>query len=384
MSFTEQTSTSWFARLKNALVGVVFGVILVIIAVVLLFWNEGRAVATYKSLAEGLGIVVSTDAATVDPALEGKLIHIQGDVVTADAVSDELTGVLADQAIGLARKVEMFQWVEHKESRTEKKLGGGEETTTTYTYAKEWSATPEDASQFAQPDGHTNPAFPAESQEFAVPDLTIGAYHATGASLMGVGTRSPLPLSDGDAAVVGENLGLGVPVKSLAGAVYAGQNDAAPVVGDLKISYERIDLPKASIVGRQQGDSLSDYTASNGYTIFLTAAGEVPADRMFAKAQADNTLLTWALRAGGLLAMFVGFAAMLRIFSVLGDIIPFVGTLIGYGTGLVAFVATVTLGTVVIAVGWFSARPLVSVGLIALAAMVVAVVVYLRRKKAAT
>ncbi|NBO20483.1 MAG: hypothetical protein EBU97_00675, partial [Rhodobacteraceae bacterium] len=221
------------------------------------------------------------------------------------------------------------------------------------------------------------------SQDFAVADLTIGAYHLPGSALVSVGTASALPLTEDDAAMVAENLGRDGAVTTLAGAVYAGQDPANPAVGDLKIAYDRIDLPAASIVGRQSGDTLSDYTTSNGYTIFLTAAGAVPAAQMFEKAQADNRLLTWAIRVGGYVALFVGFAAMMRIFSVAADIIPFVGTMIGYGTGLIAFVGAVSLGTLAIAIGWFSARPILSLVLLLAGAGVVAAVIYLRRKPAA-
>ena len=55
-TFTETTSTSWFTRIRNSVGGVVIGLILIVGMVVLLFWNEGRAVQTYRSLAEGKGL----------------------------------------------------------------------------------------------------------------------------------------------------------------------------------------------------------------------------------------------------------------------------------------------------------------------------------------
>ena len=77
-SFTETTSTSWFGRLRHSVGGVVIGLVLIVGMVVLLFWNEGRAVTTARSLAEGAGAVVSVGADAVDAANEGKLVHVSG------------------------------------------------------------------------------------------------------------------------------------------------------------------------------------------------------------------------------------------------------------------------------------------------------------------
>ena len=81
-SFTETTSVSWFGRLRRSVGGVVIGLVLIIGMVVLLFWNEGRAVTTARSLAEGAGAVVSVGADAVEAANEGKLVHVSGTVTT--------------------------------------------------------------------------------------------------------------------------------------------------------------------------------------------------------------------------------------------------------------------------------------------------------------
>ncbi|MCI5157840.1 MAG: hypothetical protein D3906_05255, partial [Candidatus Electrothrix sp. AUS1_2] len=77
-SYTEVTSESWFGRIGGAIKGIIFGFILFLIAFPLLFWNEGRAVKTYKSLKEVSGAVISVLADQVDPNNEGKLVHLSG------------------------------------------------------------------------------------------------------------------------------------------------------------------------------------------------------------------------------------------------------------------------------------------------------------------
>jgi hypothetical protein len=53
----ETTETSWLGRLGQAFAGIIIGLILVIVAGWVLFWNEGRAVTTARSLTEGAGLV---------------------------------------------------------------------------------------------------------------------------------------------------------------------------------------------------------------------------------------------------------------------------------------------------------------------------------------
>ncbi len=57
-SYTEVTSKGWFSRIGESIKGIVFGVILIPGMVVLLWWNEGRAVTTALSLKEGASAVV--------------------------------------------------------------------------------------------------------------------------------------------------------------------------------------------------------------------------------------------------------------------------------------------------------------------------------------
>ncbi|MGL3606541.1 TMEM43 family protein [Rhizobium sp. G187] len=371
MNLVTKTSTSWFSRLGGALTGALFGLVLLIVAIVALFWNESRSIETYKSLEEGLSIVVTTDASRIDPALDRKLVHIESDVVpTADVVDPE-TGISVSGAIGLARKVEMYQWVEEKSSTTEKKLGGGEETVTTYSYSKEWSEKAQDSSEFKEPAGHENPDFWLPSSETLVDTAQLGAFSVAGSQIASVGARVALPITNETAAEASEALGYPGEGRAVMQALYFGADEKAPQIGDTKVRFEKIMLPEVSIVGMQHGDRLTEYTTQNGYTLFLLAAGREPFAKMFADSQAENVVLTWAIRLAGIFALFVGFALILRIFSVIGDVIPFVGSLIAFGTGLVSFVMALAVGVTVIAIGWFAVRPLLSIGLIVVVAAVV-------------
>lgn len=115
----------------------------------------------------------------------------------------------------------------------------------------------------------------------------------------------------------------------------------------------------------------------------LIAAGRVPAADMFQKAQADNSTLTWILRAVGCIVMFVGFSMIMGPLGVLADVLPILGDIVRAGTGLVAFLCTVAIAPVVIAIAWLFYRPLVSIGILAVGAGLTYGVIWLAKQRKA-
>jgi len=151
-SFTETTQQSWFQRLGSALTGILIGLILLPVSGFLLFWNEGRAVQTARSLSEGAGLIQSITPERFDAALEGLLVHVAGDIRVSRTPRDaELEVVPPDGTLRLIRTVEMYQWQEQTSSETRTRLGGGQETVTTYNYRRVWQEGRIDSSRFRQP-----------------------------------------------------------------------------------------------------------------------------------------------------------------------------------------------------------------------------------------
>lgn len=382
MSFTETTTTSWLSRIKGAIGRIFFGIILVIATTVLLFWNEGRAIKTYRALVEGAGLVVSVDSASVDSANESKLVHISGPVKPLGTPRDEVYGIAAENALRIVREVEMYQWVQKSQTKTEKNVGGSEETTTTYTYSKEWRTDTVDSRDFKQPAGHENPSRPLDGETFTVEKATVGAFTLDGSDVATLGSSKRIPLGGEQATVFQTSLGMNVRPQN--GELYAGSDPSSPVIGDLRIRYERIDLAEASFVGGQRGDTLTGFTVSNGREIFLSAAGKQTAAEMFETAQTENNIITWIVRVGGLIGMFVGFACILSIFGVIGDVIPFIGSIVSFGTTLMAAVATLILGPIVIAIGWITYRPILAISIIVGGIVLAFLFIRLRRKQPET
>src|SRR5262245_60534915 len=125
-TYTETTRKGWTTRLGESVKGIVLGLVLVVLSCIGLFWNEGRAVQTAKSLAEGASLVIDIDPGRVDPANDGKLVHVTGTIKAGIVPIDSEFGVSAD-GLRLVRTVEMYQWQEEQKTETKKNVGGSEE-----------------------------------------------------------------------------------------------------------------------------------------------------------------------------------------------------------------------------------------------------------------
>ncbi len=367
---TEVTSRSWFSRIGSSLTGLLIGPLVILGAIVLLFWNEGRAVGTARSLTEGAGAVVSVAAGTIDPANEGRLVHVTGPVTTGEKLRDAATGVEAD-GLRLVRKVEAFQWRETSTSETRKKLGGGEETVTTHTYALGWTDHPVDGSAFKQPEGHRNPPVALAGERMTQRSARIGAFALTPVQAGGPRASRPLPIEKWGRAALQKTPGNAAAGQSVDGRIFVGVDAARPRLGDLRISYEVAATPDATVVARQTGTGFTAFTTSNGRTIEILRDGPMSPAQVFDDAQSGNTTMTWIIRVVGILILAFGFGLILGPLSVLADVVPFVGDLVGGASSMVALAAAAAVGSATIAVAWFASRPLLSAGLI-VAGLVVA------------
>lgn len=384
MSTTTVETHSIFSRLKQSLTGVLFGLGLLLAMLVLLFWNEGRAVKTARALDQGAGSVVSVDTQQVNPAMEGQLVHLSGQPQLASAVIDPQTGVAAN-GLRLQRKVEMYQWQETSQSSSEVAVGGSETTTTTYSYAPEWSTQGIDSSQFAQVQGHANPAMVLDAASQVAHGVQLGAWSLDAPVLESLPASQAWPVTQYDLTALQGVFGAAATVQLVDGAVYVGANPQQPAIGDYRISYSVAPLGPVSLIGRQTGHGLRGWQADNGRELLLVREGLLPADAMFNDAKGSNTLMTWVVRAVGTLVLILGIAMVLGPLSVLGSVIPPLGRLLSLGTGLLAAALGITLAVLTMAVAWFVYRPLLSLLILAVgAALVTGVVMLLRRRRAAS
>lgn len=374
-SFTEVTSEGWFSRIGKSFKGLLAGIVMFFVAFPILWMNEGRAVQAAKSLEEGRGQVVSIEAASVDPENEGKLVHLNGEATTTETLSDPLLG-LSEQVLRLSRKVEMYQWIEQQESKTRKKLGGGKETTTTYTYKQIWSSRVEDSSRFKRPAGHANPprmAYPSTTS--VAKSVTLGAFKLTPALVGRISAEEAVALDAVPEALKDE-------AQLVQGGLYVGTNPDSPAVGDLRIAVTKTPPTVVSVVSRQVRDTFEPYQAEAGDAIEMLEVGTVSADSMFTSAEKANAVLTWILRLAGFLVMAFGIAMLFGPIVAIADVLPILGTLIGIGAAVFAGVVALSLSLLTIALAWLFYRPLIGIPLLVLA-IGIPLFLHMRKKKEA-
>lgn len=358
--YTEVTRRSGWSNIGGSFKGVIFGFFLILGSIYLLWTNEGRAVHVAEALEEGAGTVKSISAEKVDPINEGKLVHVSGMAMTKDTVSDEEFNVRLN-ALKLNRDVQIYQWVEKSESKSVDKIGGGTETTTEYTYTKEWVSEPVESANFKIVEGHTNLVpYSIDDKTKTAQDITIGAFHLSDELVNMITSSEKLSIKTIDTSVY-KNATLS------SGDIYIGNSSvASPEIGDLTISFKAVYPKKVSIVAKQIGDSFEEYIASNDETVLLLKEGVSSAENMFAKAIEGNKIKTWLLRLVGFIMMFLGFTTIFRPLVAIGNVIPLIGSMISMGTGIISFALSLPITLVIISLAWFAYRPLLSISLIAI------------------
>ena len=385
MAVTETTTVSWGSRLGSSIKGVLAGLALFVIGFPVLFWNEGNSVKTAKALDEGEGACIPVESIEkVDPEMEGQLVHMTGVATTQDVLTDDQFGVSAT-AIALKRTTEMFQWVEHSETKETKKLGGKVERTTTYTYSKEWLETAIDSSGFKE-QGHDNPGFiefPSEEKRAA--NVTFGAFRLNERQIGRIGSEQAYAFPTGYVCAVAR-------AQRQGGTIYIPNREtrdneknnrdvaSQPRVGDMRVNFSVVYPHDISIVAKQKGDTFVGYLAKTKKKIDMLSDGVKDAAEMFEAARSANTMMTWIVRLVGFLLMFFGLSMVLKPLSVLADVLPILGNIVEIGTGLVAGVIAFVCALVTIAIAWIFYRPVL--GILLLAAAGAAIFLLWKKKQA--
>ncbi len=358
----EVTTRSWGSRIISAFMGVLVGLALIVGSFYLVFWNEGNGLHTAQSLQQAQQRLIVVPNAPIDPNNDKHVIYINGDMVVNDVLEDNLLGVSV-KAVKLQRDVQMYQWEEDVQTRTEKKMGGSEQEIKTYTYKNTWSNHVIDSSHFKDPTGHQNPtSMPITSSEQYTKSVLLGDFHLPQDLIYQTSGEVPVDLSKADITPLESKLNK--VVKRVSEGLYVGTNPESPVVGDIKITVQQILPQKVSIIAEQSGNSLQPFLAPAGKKVNLLSMGEVTPQIMINDALSANNTMTWILRLVSLVMMIIGFALILNPLVVIADFIPFLGSVLGFGTGLVSFMSGLVLWSIATAMAWFVVRPIWAVGLL--------------------
>ena len=389
MAYTETTSTSYGQRLAGSAKGMIGGLLVFIIGTGLLWWNEGRTVRTARAIGDAASHVESVaDVSRVDASLNGKLIHASAFADTKDTLTDDMFGV-RELAIRLDRKVEYYQWVENAQTKEREKIGGGKETTTTYTYEKKWVDKPVNSAEFKDPQYQSanKVLSEVEEREEVAQNVMFGAYTLPESFVASISGSEPVEvrMTEEQRFTWNERLHMLMPkvntetslVHTSANTAYLGLSPNSPQVGDVRVTFTKVPPADISLIAQVDGSTFKVYRAKNGQSFSRVQMGTVSADEMIEQARSENNMLTWVLRLVGVLLIVIGLKGMFGLLPMLFKVLPFLGSIVDAGVGLVRWILGLAWSFIIIAIAWLVFRPIIGISLLVLA---IGGIVFLKRR----
>ena len=342
----------------DSLKNIVFGVVVFVVGIGLLSWNEHRAVQKYQELHDVRDNVLSVSTDTISPVHEGKPVYVSGDTATESVLKDPLFNVEA-QAIRLRRKVEMYQWQEQKTTAAPEQSDGASQDPSGVSYRKVWSERLIDSSAFKE-SGHENPTvMHPEGWSDVADKVTLGSFTLSQEAISRLTTFQPYPVFR---ATLPEGARLEDSV------ILIGSEGGVADIGDKRISFEIVPQGPVSVIAAQKGSVLAPWRRSRGTKYLLIQQGTYSAEEMLGQAKSNVSFLTWIFRAVGGFLMAFGVTTVLNPLSVMKDVVPFFGYLLGRGVRIFSVLSSAVVALSVIGIAWVATRPFF--GLTALAGAV--------------
>lgn len=358
-------------RMKGAIAGVFFGLLLVPGSIALHAWNEYRTIHRTKGLAEAQRDVVSvSDVSQLMSEYDGKLVHLSGLAHTDEVLADEKFSI-RENGIHLKRQVEMYQWDESSSRKNDRK---------TYSYSKGWHEGRINSENFHE-SGHVNPALPFKGHRQSAKQVTLGAYKLTSKLLKEMDNWQNIALNEAAILEAVGSDGQGHFVVS-GNELYWGKakpSPGSPEVGDVRMTFKVVKPADVSVMARLQGEKFSTYKTSNGEPIEDLYYGLMSSDELVGKLKTENTIMAWLIRGGGFLMCGIGISLIFGPAQALVSWIPMVGDITGFMIGIVAFLLASIISLTTISIAWIAVRPLLGITLLVLTAALIAALLFLRR-----
>lgn len=397
MAYTETTYTGYGTRVKNSFKAIGTGFMLFLAGTALLWWNEGRAVKTNDMLNEAeAATVVMENPNKLDNSLEGELICATALATTEDSLIDQQFGFGA-KAIAIKRTVRYYQVQEKSKQEKKDKIGGGEETVTTYTYNRGWVTTPINSEGFHDP-GYRKINFvltTVPQEDVWAQNVTFGAYTLPESLIRSITSTEPLKpviaqerlesmnedarhaaLRNYSSSKLGNvakshNAEVGQFIHVTGNELYFGMTPSSPAVGDVKVTFEKVVPAKVTLIAKVNGNTFEPYKAKNGYTFQTLVMGEKDATEIYEGEHDMNNIMLWAFRIIGILMVIGGLKGIFGFLETLLKVLPFIANILGWGVGVICTVVGVVWSLIVIAIAWLFYRPLLGITLLVVAGLLI-------------
>lgn len=319
------------------------GIIILLIGVGLLWWNEGNNVSNLQSVDEGYKNYTDVSSKKVDAKYDGKLVATHGKLTVNGEIIDDEFGIKTTSAV-LKRTVEMYQWEESCENDN-------------CTYKKVWSDEIIDSEDFDK-EGHDNPSdMPYESETFISENAYLGAYNLPEELLKRLPAKHKIKDLNTETAT---NLSM-----TINGRYYTNVNaEEGAKIGDIRISFHDNNSKSLSVLAMQTDDSFKVYKAKKGKDLFRIYEGTYDGHDMLTMISKQNNFIKWLWRIVGTILVISGIAGLFNPLTNLTNKVPILGNIVGFATSTVSSVVGLAISLLVIAIAWFRFRPIVSIILI--------------------
>ncbi len=350
-------------KIKNSFGGIIVGILMIIGGTCLLWWNEGNNVRNIEAINEVEKVLKVVGSDKVDAKNEGKLVLVNGDLITEDEeIKDDTFGVSIKAPV-LTRTVEIYEWEETEHT---------DDDSTTYSYNKVWKEDLIDSSSFHQ-SGHTNPTSMAvQGQTFVANNVKLGVFELSSEQKDMLSTKADVTIP--------EDITLDETYKVDKGYVTTSKNLDNPEIGDLRINWQYNNWTKATVLAVQKENTFTKYTAKSGRNINRIFEGELSTDEVLSKIRSEDKMMKWIFRAVGALLIVFGYVSLISPLTTLTSFVPFLGGIVGSVLNLIAFLIALVHSLVIIIVAWFRFRPLLAIVLLLAIVAIIALIVMLIKK----
>ena len=379
MELEKTVTLSWWTRIKNSIMGILVGVLLVLSGIVLIFWNENHSIKMELSLLEAEKAVIQAPNKPILSDNNQKLIYTTGVTSTKENLIDPLLNVELN-AIHLDRVVEMYQWKEKIETSSTNNLGGSETETKKYSYDKVWSKQLIDSTTFENSNTHQNPKkMLVENLNQTAKNVHLGDFILNKDLISQINNYESITLTEDEVNKLQTELS--VPVSLMNDGIFVGKDPNRPDIGDLKINLAAVYPEDISVIAVQNRNQFEPYKAKNGENILLLEVGQVSSAQMISNALEDNKVMMWIIRMVCLIILVIGYYLILNPIVVFADVLPFLGSIIGFGSGFISLIAGLSTWGIITAIAWFIVRPLFSVSILAIIGIAITFLSIKRKNK---
>lgn len=404
MPYQTTTKTSYGTKAGRAFKNTFTGILLIIVGTIAIFWNENRAVKTYKAINNSeKNCVEMPDISKVNPEFNGKIVHCSGTALTDDILTDAIFGVSIN-GFHLEREVSYFQNVEKEHREEKEKIGGSTETITTYTYESKWVSSPVASAEFKDP-AYKNSNFVnvnVEAKEWEAENVSFGAFKLPEFIISQIDSPQDAVINMTDTLVgewnrkIRQTIGNNEPavqndtsgrlgqfstinyVHIQGNSVYFGKNPDFPSIGDVKVNLTYTPNNQLiSIIAKVNNNTFEHYIAKNKRSFAAVQMGDVSAEAMFESARQENKIMTWMIRVILILLIIAGFKAATGLLPALLKVLPFLGKGVENILGFVSAIIGVIWSFIWIGIAWIAVRPVISITLLA---AIIVLVVFLRKR----